>query len=373
MKIAFCLFKYFPYGGMQRNALRIARALRARGHQVEFFAMQWQGDLDPDLPVHLLPARGLTNHTRYANFARAFALAAQGFDGRVGCNKLPGLDLYYAADTCYHARMAKRPFWHRLSGRYRAFIAAEQAVFSPQSHTEILAISDSEARSYQASYGTPASRFHALPPGIGPDRRATAAAPEQRARLRAEFGVGESEYLLLTIGSGFRMKGLDRSLRALAALPPMLRARTRLIAIGRDKPGPFRRLARKLGVAGALTILDGRDDVPFFLQGADLLLHPAYYENTGSVLVEAIVAGLPVLTTSTCGFCVHVQQSGCGTVLPEPFSQADMNQHLARMLVSPERARWREAGIAYGQTADLYSLGQTAAEVIETRLLAMHG
>ena len=35
MRIAFCLFKYFPYGGMQRDALRIARLLLARGHAVE--------------------------------------------------------------------------------------------------------------------------------------------------------------------------------------------------------------------------------------------------------------------------------------------------------------------------------------------------
>ena len=33
--------------------------------------------------------------------------------------------------------------------------------------------------------------------------------------------------------------------------------------------------------------LKGRDDIPRFLLGADLLIHPAYNENTGTVLLEA--------------------------------------------------------------------------------------
>lgn len=365
MKIAFCLFKYFPYGGMQRDALRIARLLLARGHRVEFFALEWHGPRDPQLPVHLLPERGLSNHRRYARFAQALAEAARGFDGRVGFNRMPGLDVYYAADSCFAARMAQRAFWHRLSPRYRAFLAAEGAVFGPAAHTHILAISAAEARRYQAAWGTPAQRFHHLPPGITPDRRAGPDAAALRAALRAEFGIGEDELLLLAVGSGFRMKGLDRSVRALAALPADLRARTRLIAIGRDKPAGYLRLARRLGVADRFTILPGRDDVPRFLQGADLFVHPARYENTGAVLIEAVVAGLPVLASGACGYAEHVTASGCGRVLDEPFSQRAFDVALAQALGGAVRAAWRDAGIAYGQAQDLWHLHARAADVIE--------
>lgn len=365
MKIAFSLFKYFPYGGMQRDALRIARLLTARGHRVEFFTLDWQGGRDPDLPVHQLPVRGFANHVRYARFAAAFNEAARDFDGRVGFNRMPGLDLYYAADSCFVARMGKRPFWHRLSARYRAFVAAEGAVFAPDSKTHILAISTAEARRYQAAWGTPDARFHHLPPGITEDRRAGPDAAVLRASLRAEFGIGDDEFLLLAIGSGFRMKGLDRSIRALGALPAAVRARTRLVAIGRDKPGEFERLARRLGVAERFTILPGRDDIPRFLQGADLLLHPARYENTGAVLIESVVAGLPALVTATCGYAEHVAASGCGQVLPEPFRQADINAALEHMLSGDERPAWREAGLAYGRTQDLWHLHDRAANTIE--------
>ena len=101
------------------------------------------------------------------------------------------------------------------------------------------------------------------------------------------------------------------------------------------------------------------------LQGGDLLLHPAYYENTGTVLLEAVVAGLPVLTTAACGYAFHVEAARAGRVIGEPFAQAELDRALASMLVSPQRAEWRRNGIAYGRSHDLYGMPELAAAAIE--------
>ena len=118
-------------------------------------------------------------------------------------------------------------------------------------------------------------------------------------------------------------------------------------------------------MADRFTILPGRDDVPRFLQGADLFVHPARYENTGAVLIEAVVAGLPVLASGACGYAEHVTASGCGRVLDEPFSQRAFDVALAQALGGAVRAAWRDAGIAYGQAQDLWHLHARAADVIE--------
>ena len=81
--------------------------------------------------------------------------------------------------------------------------------------------------------------------------------------------------------------------------------------------------------------LGGRLEIPDFLAAGDLLLHPAYRENTGTILLEAITAGVPVLTTNVCGYAHHVQQAGAGTVLSSPFNQDQLNRELAALLVSP--------------------------------------
>ena len=43
--IAFCLFKYFPYGGLQRDFLRIALETQARGFNIRVYTLEWEGDL----------------------------------------------------------------------------------------------------------------------------------------------------------------------------------------------------------------------------------------------------------------------------------------------------------------------------------------
>ena len=368
MQLAFCLYKYFPFGGLQRDFMRIALACQARGHAVRVYTLSWQGEVPAGFDVVVVPVRALTNARRYEKFTAWVArdLAARPAQRVVGFNKMPGLDVYFAADPCYEekAQTLRNPLY-RLSGRYRHFAAYERAVFAPDSRTEILMISQVQQPFFEKHYATPQSRFHLLPPGIALDRRAPPEAPAIRAAFRAEFGLGDDDLLLLQVGSGFKTKGLDRSLQALTHLPEDVRARTRLIAIGQDEPSQFKRMAASLGLAGQVDILSGRDDIPRFLLGADLLVHPAYNENTGTVLLEALVAGLPVLCSAVCGYAHYIDEAAGGRVIPEPFAQATMDGFLQEMLVDREqRQRWQANALAWAETADIYSNAERAAEII---------
>jgi UDP-glucose:(heptosyl)LPS alpha-1,3-glucosyltransferase len=193
-------------------------------------------------------------------------------------------------------------------------------------------------------------------------------APRIRARFRQDFGFADNERLVLMIGSDFKRKGLDRALRALAALPSSLRHNTQLLAVGESKVKSFQRLAKRLRIVDRVQFLGGRSDVPRFLMGADLLIHPAYTENTGNVLLEAMVAGLPVLTTANCGFACYVAQAQAGRIIPVPFRQACLNKALADMLNASERERWSQNGIAYGRSSDLYSRTEVAYQTIMSLL-----
>ncbi len=341
-----------------------------RGHDVEVFTMAWEGDELPGIKLHLLPSKALSNHARCRKFAReALAIISQsGFDAVVGFNKMPGLDVYFAADPCFEAKVqSKHGLLYRLTGRYRCYSEFERSVFDRDSGTEILLISGVEKPNFVKYYGTPEERFHFLPPGISRDRVATSDDSVSRIEVRRELGMDEDELLVLMVGSGFRTKGLDRSLAALAALPPDLRQRTRLVVVGQGKSRPFVKLARKLGVFERLALLGGRGDVPRFLAAADLLLHPSYYENTGTVLVEALAAGLPVLATDVCGYAHYIKESRGGLLVPSPFRQEELDRLLALMLTSPERESWRRNALDFASKADIFSLPQRAADVIESK------
>lgn len=367
MKLAFVLYKYFPYGGLQRDMLRIATACREAGHQLYVYTMAWDGAVPEGIEVCRIEVKRISSHARNRDFSRELGsrLTQDPVDLVVGFNKMPGLDVYYAADGCVREKLiAERSWLSRLAPRYRHFLNDEAAVFAPSSRTEILMISPRQREIFMRHYATPQGRIHMLPPGIARDRMAGPNAAQLRASFRKEFAVADDDRVILCIGSGFKTKGLDRSLRAFAALPQALRECSHLIAIGEDNASAFSDRARQLGVGERFSILRGRDDIPRILQGGDILLHPAYYENTGTVLLEAVVAGLPVLVTDTCGYAFHVEQSGAGQVLNSPFRQDQLDAALAQMLQSPRQEEWRRSGIEYGRTQDLYHMPELAAGLI---------
>ena len=94
--------------------LKIARAALARGHRVRIYAIRWEAPLpDDDLDVHLIEVDAIANHTLYERFAeRVLAhVQANPVDLLVGMNKMPGLDLYYAADPCFKEKLATQKNW----------------------------------------------------------------------------------------------------------------------------------------------------------------------------------------------------------------------------------------------------------------------
>ncbi len=368
MQLAFVLYKYFPFGGLQRDFMRIALECQQRGHAIRVYTPIWEGEVPPGFDVRVAPIKALFNHRRNEKFSAWLAadLARDPVDRLVGFNKMPGLDVYYAADGCYEdkAQTLRNPIYKRW-GRYKHFADYERAVFAADSKTEILMISEVQQPLFVQHYQTPASRFHLLPPGIAADRRAPANAAQIRTEFRREFNLGDDDLLLVQIGSGFKTKGLDRSLKALAALPRELKRRTQLIAIGQDDPRSFQLQAKALGVSAQVQILKGRSDIPRFLLGADVLIHPAYNENTGTVLLEALVSGLPVLVSEVCGYAHYIAEADCGRVLPSPFVQEQLNRTLSDMLADDaQRAEWARNGLAFADSADLYSMPQKAADVI---------
>ena len=246
-------------------------------------------------------------------------------------------------------------------------VGYERVVFSKDSSTEILLITDTQQEQFQKYYQTQDKRFHMLSPGVSRDRARGDAWQDERARIRREIGVGEDEHLLLLIGSGFITKGLDRALRVLASLPGEVGRHTRFLVIGQDNPQGFVRQARKLGVAEQLIVRKGRNDIPSILQAADLMVHPAYMESGGLVLIEAIIAGLPVVATAVCGFAHYIEQANAGVVIPEPFIQAEMDRVVVEALEDSQcRRRWSENGVAFGRTRnDLYDMPANALREIE--------
>ncbi|MBW2179385.1 MAG: glycosyltransferase family 4 protein [Deltaproteobacteria bacterium] len=367
MKFAFCLIKYFQYGGLQRDFTRIANVCLGRGHEIDVYSAIWQGDKLPGINVSILPTKGFANHIQRESFIKNLSelLARKNYHAVVGFNKMPGLHVYFAADPCFAEKAFSKSFFYRLTSRSKSNLRLEQAVFDKESFTQILSISNRQKDLYMKHYHTPSERFHMLPPGITKDRLIPPLTPETRNQMRKELGIDVNHRVILMVGTGYQRKGVDRAILALSSLPSPLREQTHLLVIGENKLGPYQRLAKKSGVSNHVIFLGGRTDVPRFLAISDILLHPARIENTGTVLIEAMASGLAVLATDICGYGFHIVQADAGKLIPSPFHQKMLNMILADALTSDKMARWQENGRKYIAKIDVFSLPEKAVDVIE--------
>jgi UDP-glucose:(heptosyl)LPS alpha-1,3-glucosyltransferase len=244
-------------------------------------------------------------------------------------------------------------------------------VFGDATSTHIWYLGERTRDQYIRYYGTAKERFSYLPPGINKHAIQSADADEAKA-LRGQLGVTKEQRLLTMVGSDFKRKGVDRAIEAIASLPQPLRQSCILLVVGEGKTGKLKKLAQKRGLEQQIIFHGPSQQVPLILKAADYLLHPARVENTGNAILEGIVAGLGVLTTSNCGFAPHVEQAMCGVVCDgEQYSQNDVNQALFDLL-KKDTEQLKNAALHYADTCDFYSRPQTAMKLIEEHFQGLH-
>ena len=364
MNVALILQYYFPYGGLQRDCLNMAVRLAGHAHDVSVVARSWEGERPEGIEVFELGARGMSNMAMDRNFDEDVTgwLKNRNFDCVVGFSRLMvEMDFYYAADPCYALRIGRnKSVWYRHTRRFKYFSRLEKHFFSSGGRTKVMLLTDMEVPDYKRLYGTEDDRLLVLPPSILKRGLRMDAKEVLRNKIRKREGWGD-EQVVLFVGSGFATKGLDRAIRACAEVGCVF------AVVGMGKTGGYQALASKLGAADRVKFLGGRDDAWELMAAADLLIHPARSENTGTVLLEALSAGTGVLCTDRCGFANHIEASGAGTVMESPFDQDALRAELGDLLEAPWCVR-AEKALRYAEEKDLYSGMDSAVGYVETFL-----
>lgn len=167
---------------------------------------------------------------------------------------------------------------------------------------------------------------------------------ENRAPVRAEWGVGEGTPVIGWVGRLDRKKRVEDFIYA-AALVRQRRPSARFVIIG--GPDAFMpeyanelcALTRQLGLGGSLRFLGDRTDVPRLLAGMDIFVWLSRDEGMPHVIAEAGAAGLPVIATRDNGSEEQIAHGRTGLFVPheDPAAAA---QAIEELLDSPE-SRYR--------------------------------
>lgn len=168
-----------------------------------------------------------------------------------------------------------------------------------------------------------------------------------RADVRAALGV-DGQTPVILIASRFEAWKGHRELMAAAARvsePWRMWIAGRPQRTGEDEyEKELRELAAASGIAHRVQFLGERRDVPALMRAADVHCQPnTAPEPFGLGFVEALYAGLPVVTTAMGG-ALEIVTDDCGVLAP-PGDAGALERALRTLLVDPkERARLGSAG-----------------------------
>lgn len=176
-----------------------------------------------------------------------------------------------------------------------------------------------------------------------------------RTRVRRELGLPEDAIVAITVANLRREKDYPNLLRA-AHLALREEPRLVVLAVGQGPlEGEVHELHESLGLGGGVRLLGYRTDVPDLLAASDLFVLASAHEGLPVSIMEAMVAGLPVVATAVGGVPEAVTDGETGVLTPPHDPDA-----LARALVAIARdellrSRMAEAARERGSAFDIRS------------------
>ena len=147
------------------------------------------------------------------------------------------------------------------------------------------------------------------------------------------FGAREHDKIILCVAELHPRKGIKYLIQALAKIND---ENLRLIVAGEgQRKKELEELAKKLGVANYIKFLGQRNDVPRLMASADVFVLPSLHEAFGLVLLEAMLAKLPIISTNAGGVPEIIEHEKNGLLVPPADSDA-LAEAVKTLLTSPE-------------------------------------
>ncbi len=349
MKIGLVRRGYSPTGGAEAYLRRFADSAEQAGHECVLFSGEW-------------PAKEWPRTLRKVKHGKSpleFALELSALDLRGACDFLFSLERVLACD-CYRAgdgvhvawleRRARfepgwKTWWRNRRSKHHEILRLEETMFRGEAAQSVIANSAMVKEEIIRHYGYPADRIHVVhngaPPALTPE-----ASVQARAEVRKELGLDPRDFVLLFAGTGGVRKGLKYAMQAVEETAV---SRPTLLVAGEGRAGWKSSSGRIRGVGPVRGLAR-------WLAAADLFLLPTQYDPFSNACLEALAAGLPVITSTANGFAEIIESGVEGEALENP---ADVMK-LARVIetwASHERRdairdRLREKGARFSMEAN---------------------
>jgi len=181
-----------------------------------------------------------------------------------------------------------------------------------------------------------------------------------RQDARRRLGMEAASIAVMLVGRMEYQKNHILALRAFAALPEEIRKQTLLFFAGSgEEEDVLRGLAHALEIAGRVRFLGYRNDVPSLLAGVDLVLMTSWFEGMPLALLEAMIAGVPIVSTPWLGARNMLADGRFGFLTPG-YEVPQVTAEIRRAVSQP-RIRRDVAERAQRHVRDTYDIAHMVA------------
>jgi glycosyltransferase involved in cell wall biosynthesis len=237
---------------------------------------------------------------------------------------------FVAAQSCHKAAVklqqnrGKGRISSRNLGSYdRISLQDELRLFTNRRRKRIVAVSHLVRSQIIEEYGLPEDAICVIPNGVHLSRF------RREKRTASGDAAQRGPFVFLFVGNEFDRKGLQT---VIEALPSLSRHSLEVRVAGNDDPSPYKRKAFELGVIDHLRFLGSVSAPESLFMEADALVFPTHYEPFGMVIIEAMAAGIPVITTRSAGAVEDMTDGVHGVFLEDPCSAEELSKRMSLLL-----------------------------------------
>jgi len=393
MRIAFVIYNWSESkGGVERYAYDLARYLTKEGNEIHIFCANKDSTSSPNLTFHIVPANGIFSYLKYLAFANNSArmLKEDKFDiiqhfgrtyyqdARPNQPERQGLagdrqvrQVYRVGSGCHWEYLRNRhPSMNNIFGRIiqylnprnQVIMRLEKKSFDKGVYKKIVCVSNRVKQEVQKYYHIPNEDIKVIYNGIDLARFNPANRGKYRAEIRTKLGLSDKETIILFVGSGFERKGLQYAIEALALVPEDKRATLKLLVVGRGHIGKYQSLAKSHNIENQVLFTGAQTQIERYYAAGDIFLFPTLYEPFGTVCLEAMASGLPVITTRIAGASEVITNAIDSFVIDAPADTKASAEKIVFLLDPVWRGNMSQAAAL---TASKYSFEENFRQVKE--------
>lgn len=344
----------FSFGGGAETYLeRLAAGVTERGYQVRLYASaRWPASQWRFGPVSHVKGRSAIAFANEVRKVVKLHSATKKSSGS-GCDILMSLeriwrcDVYRAGDGVHRSWLERRravegrlqQLGRFLNPKHSAAITLETSLFADSGAGRVIANSRMVREEIARFYRYPRDRIDLVYNGVPVDRFRPD--PKSRQTARETLGLKDDEIAVLFAGTGWGRKGLRFAIKAIEASGKGMR----LFVAGRGNKRTYR--------SSRVQFLDLVRDMPALYGAADIFLLPTIYDPFSNACLEALAAGLPVLTTTANGFSEIIENRVHGSVIDDPREIDTIREELRFWADSDRREKARVSNVVLAEKFDI--------------------